>query len=70
MKELERLLVFDSEAPPEPGAVFRKCVLDFGTQPAQLFAQLRDVGAEAREVGCDREIAFGTDEESRGFPSR
>ncbi len=53
VEQLHRLLRFDPEAAAEVLAVVGKAVVHLGPGSAQLLAQRRDVGAEAREVGGD-----------------
>ena len=53
MEEIERLLVVDPEAAPEPRAVRREGAPDLHHGAAQSPAQPIDVGAETRELAGD-----------------
>ncbi|EXI77474.1 MAG: hypothetical protein AW10_03663 [Candidatus Accumulibacter appositus] len=70
MKEVQRLLVVDAEAAPEPGAVGWKAVEDFGSRPPQPLPQRGDVRAEVGEIAGYRQVAFGGDEEACRLPLR
>jgi hypothetical protein len=70
MEEVQRLFVVDAEAPPEPGAVRRKAVENFGQRPPQPLAQRGDVRAEVRKIAGNRQLAFGDDEEACRLPLR
>jgi hypothetical protein len=65
MKQLQRLLVVDAEAPPEPGAVLREAVFDLGTQATKPLAQVGDLRAEIGEVGRDGQLSLCTDKKAR-----
>ena len=63
MEEIERLLVLDSEAAPEPCAIGREGSEDLHPGAAQALAQPVDVGAEARKLAGDGQIALRGGEE-------
>ena len=69
MEQLQRLLVLDAEAAPEPGAVGWEAVEHFhvaaGAARAQPLAQGRDVGAEVGEIAGYRQGPLGADKEAR-----
>src|SRR4051812_44634287 len=68
MKQLQRLVILDSETTPEPTSVRRKSIKYLTTQATQLFAKLRDIRAEVREVGRNCKLTIRTDEIARRLP--
>src|SRR5690606_23957899 len=70
-EELERLLVLDPELAAERGAVRRERIEELhAARRAQPLAQVREVGAEVREIRGDRERPIRDDEEARRLALR
>ena len=63
VEEVERLVVLDPEAAPEPRAIRRERPPHLHPGAAQALAQLVDVGSEARELAGDGQIALRGGEE-------
>ena len=66
VKQIQRLLVLDTEAAAKPGTIRRKGFeyLGLDSCAAQLLSECGDIGAEVGEIGGDGKAAFGTDKKT------
>jgi len=67
MEQLQRLLVLNAEAAPEPSAIGREAVVQLAAAGAQALAQGADVAAKAAEIGRYGQRAFGGHVQARGL---